>query len=91
MTTATPTTTTTPGNGISTPLPTQPGMTTNCNKFYKVKSGDICANIATVNGISLADFYAWNTGAGNNCQSLWTDTYCCVGMFASSTHKTAAC
>jgi hypothetical protein len=71
----TPTTTagptiTAPGNGITTPSPIQTGMTTNCNSFYLVKSGDNCGDIASSHGISLSDFYAWNTGVGSTCQSL---------------------
>jgi hypothetical protein len=31
---STPSTTTSAGNGVSTPQPTQPGMVTNCNKFH---------------------------------------------------------
>jgi hypothetical protein len=35
-TTTKPTPTTTAGNGIQTPQPTQPGMVTNCKKFHYV-------------------------------------------------------
>lgn len=35
-----------PGNGISTPVPTQPGMVSNCNKFYKVSPGETCDHVA---------------------------------------------
>lgn len=31
---------TTSGNGIATPTPTQDGMTTRCDSFHKVVSGD---------------------------------------------------
>ncbi|RYP92202.1 hypothetical protein DL770_001709 [Monosporascus sp. CRB-9-2] len=34
-------------------------MTTNCNKSYKVKSGDGCAAIAQNNGISLSNYYVY--------------------------------
>jgi LysM repeat protein len=78
-TTTTKPTTTTPGNGVTTPTPTQGGMTGNCNKFYQTKSGDTCAAIASSYGIGLSDFYAWNTGVGSNCESLWAGTYYCVG------------
>lgn len=29
-----------PGNGVATPTPTQPGMTTSCNAFHLVKTSD---------------------------------------------------
>jgi LysM domain. len=44
-----------------------------------VVSGDYCAAIAAKYGISVSDFYNWNPGVGNNCQSLWLNTYYCVG------------
>jgi LysM repeat protein len=73
------TTTTTSGNGISTPTPTQTGMVGNCNKFYDVKSGDTCYQIAETYSIPLSSFYDWNPAVGNNCSYLWTTYYVCVG------------
>ncbi|KAM7198731.1 LysM domain containing protein [Naviculisporaceae sp. PSN 640] len=77
-TTTTRRTTTTTTGGISTPTPFQPGMNPNCKQFHKVVSGNTCATIASQYGISLSNFYAWNTGVGNACQSLWLDYYVCV-------------
>ncbi|RYO95287.1 hypothetical protein DL766_002272 [Monosporascus sp. MC13-8B] len=57
VTTAT-TTTARPTNGISTLTPSQDSVTTNCNKFYKAKSGDGCAAISQNKGISLPDLSA---------------------------------
>ncbi|KAJ9143047.1 LysM domain-containing protein [Pleurostoma richardsiae] len=82
-------TATSTGNGISTPTPTQSGMAANCNKFYLTKSGDSCANIASANGILLADFYTWNTGVGSSCQTLWADTYYCVGIIGQTMPATS--
>ncbi|KAI8258752.1 LysM domain-containing protein [Colletotrichum sp. SAR11_239] len=84
-TTPTPTN---PGNGIETPQPPQPSMVDNCNKFYLVKSGDSCAAIASSQGITLANFLAWNKGAGSNCGGLWADAYACVGVVGGSTTPT---
>jgi hypothetical protein len=53
------TTTPTPtGNGISTPLPTQPGMVGNCDAFYFVPADgtETCQTIAAKSGISLTQF-----------------------------------
>jgi hypothetical protein len=40
-------------NGISTPLPYNPHMVTNCARFYKVRDGDDCVTIGSKNGLSL--------------------------------------
>ncbi|KAH6717692.1 hypothetical protein BKA61DRAFT_716055 [Leptodontidium sp. MPI-SDFR-AT-0119] len=86
-TSAKPTSTTSAGNGVSTPSPIQAGMTTNCNSFYLTKSGDDCAGILSKFGVSLAQFYAWNPAVGSTCTGLWLDTYVCVGAigFVTST------
>ncbi|KAK0710665.1 hypothetical protein B0H67DRAFT_601626 [Lasiosphaeris hirsuta] len=77
-TSTTSTTTTTTTGGIATPTPFQPGMNPNCKQFHKVVSGNTCATIASQYGITLNNFYAWNTGVGNACQTLWLDYYVCV-------------
>lgn len=78
-TTSKPTTTT--GNGISTPTPTQPGMTPNCDKFHFVATGDNCENIAKAAGITTAQFIAWNTGALPDCTGMWANAYVCIHAF----------
>ncbi|KAF1997000.1 carbohydrate-binding module family 50 protein, partial [Amniculicola lignicola CBS 123094] len=75
---STPPTTPTPTNGIQTPLPTQPGMVGNCDRFYYVNPGDECGNIAASNGITVSDFVKWNPGVGNSCSSMWANAYVCV-------------
>jgi len=75
-----PPTTTKPGNGITTPTPTQSGMASNCNKFYRVQSGDQCGLIASENGVDLQNFYAWNPAVGDDCRTLIADYYVCVGV-----------
>ncbi|KAI8944635.1 hypothetical protein F4801DRAFT_571068 [Xylaria longipes] len=82
---STPTTTTSPGNGIATPTPTQTGMTKSCNKFHKVVSGDSCSDLATSNGISLSDFYSWNPDVGSTCALLILDYYVCIGVIGGTT------
>jgi hypothetical protein len=64
-----------PGNGVATPTPTQPGMTTSCNAFHLVKTGDQCGTIAASAGISLANFYAWNPSVGTTCTTLFAEDY----------------
>ena len=77
-------TTTSAGNGVETPQPTQPNLVSNCNSFYFVESGDGCAAIAADHGITLAQFLAWNPSAGSNCAGLWANAYACVGIIGGS-------
>ncbi|KAL1962645.1 hypothetical protein VTN77DRAFT_9279 [Rasamsonia byssochlamydoides] len=79
------TTTTAPGNTISTPSPIQTGMVTDCDKFYDVQSGDTCAGIASQEGIPLSSLYAWNPAVGTSCADLYLSYYICVGVVATST------
>lgn len=55
-------------------------MVNNCDKFHLVKPGESCPSIASANGITLAEFLAWNPKAGSNCNGLWADTYACVSI-----------
>lgn len=41
--------------------PQMPGVAGNCDRFYKVSSGDSCDAIAQKNGISSAQFKSWNS------------------------------
>ncbi|KAM7189349.1 hypothetical protein V8F33_010128 [Rhypophila sp. PSN 637] len=68
------------GNGVSTPSPTQNGLTTNCKTFYFVKEGDTCENIASRFGITIDKFISWNQGAKKDCTTLWAGTWACVGV-----------
>jgi LysM repeat protein len=77
-------TTSTPGNGISTPQPIQTGMVSNCDKFYLVQPGDGCANIAAAYSITLAQFYAWNPAVGNTCAGLDANDYVCVNIVGNT-------
>jgi LysM repeat protein len=82
--TSTATTPTSTGNGITTPTPTQDGMVANCNKFYLVRSGDTCSSVASSNGITLDQFYAWNPAVGTTCASLFLNYEYCVGIIGST-------
>ncbi|KFY40196.1 hypothetical protein V495_05576 [Pseudogymnoascus sp. VKM F-4514 (FW-929)] len=72
--------TTSPGNGITTPTPIQPGMTTSCGDFRLVQINDQCGSIAASAGISLRQFYAWNPSVGTACSTLYAGNYVCVGL-----------
>nr|POE90692.1 lysm domain-containing protein [Quercus suber] len=43
------------------PQPQQPGIVNNCNKYYKVRSGDSCYTIEQSKGVSDTQFFRWNT------------------------------
>ncbi|KAF6790019.1 LysM domain-containing protein, partial [Colletotrichum sojae] len=77
-----------PGNGIKTPQPIQPGMVSNCSKFYFVKTDEPCASIAASHGTSMAQFLAWNPMAGSNCAGLWANAYACVHAIGSGRPST---
>jgi LysM repeat protein len=72
--------TTTPGNGIATPQPTQPNMVNNCDAFYFVKPGESCNDVLTKNSITLAQLYQWNPSVGSNCAGLWVEVNVCVSI-----------
>lgn len=41
-------------------------------------SGKYCGDLASDNGISLEQFYAWNPAVGDSCQYLVGGDYYCV-------------
>ncbi|KAG9195645.1 hypothetical protein G6011_00766 [Alternaria panax] len=75
-----PTPTTSAGNGIQTPQPTQPDMISSCKKFHYAAEGVVCSQLTSYNKISLADFVKWNPGVGSDCRTMWANTYFCVGV-----------
>ncbi|POR31926.1 Uncharacterized protein TPAR_07876 [Tolypocladium paradoxum] len=76
-------------SGEQTPLPIQTGMTSKCGKFYLVKSGDGCYDIALANKITLSDFYSWNPALNGDCSGLYSDYYACVGLLSGATASTS--
>ncbi|KAJ5933552.1 hypothetical protein N7454_005881 [Penicillium verhagenii] len=85
----TTTSTTSSATGISTPAPIQTGMTSTCDEFYLVVSGDSCAAIAADYGITFAEFYSMNPAVGSGCASLWVGDYVCVASSTISTSSVA--
>jgi LysM repeat protein len=55
-------------------------MTTTCDKFYLVVSGDTCSAVASAAGISLTTFYAWNPAVGTDCAYLEIGEYVCIDI-----------
>lgn len=86
-----PTTTAPPGNGITTPLPTQTGMVTNCDRFHYVEEGETCAVIAAIERVPVQKLIDWNPAVGSGCGSIWAFTWLCVrtiGYVAPTTTRT---
>ncbi len=78
---------TNPGNGVTTPLPTQPGMVNNCDAFHFTKSGDACDTVIAQHGISATQFLTWNPTVGQTCTGLWADAYVCVSIIGHTPSK----
>jgi hypothetical protein len=83
-TTLSSTASSTSSTGVVTPTPIQDGMTSDCNKFHFVVSGDGCYAIASNAGINLADFYKWHPAVQTDCSRLFLDTYVCIGVSSSA-------
>ncbi|KAL4993233.1 hypothetical protein BDV10DRAFT_190164 [Aspergillus recurvatus] len=79
------TTTGTPTPTSTMPSPTMPGTASNCNKFHLVVDGDQCDKLASSYDISLDDFYTWNPGVGDDCRTLKTEYYVCIGVSSNGT------
>ncbi|OAR02189.1 hypothetical protein LLEC1_06775 [Akanthomyces lecanii] len=79
------------GSDPSKPSPTQANVAKDCQKWYKVKSGDTCDKIKNqFNTFSIADFLKWNPSAGTDCSGLWVDYYVCVGVPGTPTSPTGS-
>lgn len=85
-----PSPTITPGNGVATPQPTQPGMVNNCAKFHWVAKDVTCSQIISYQKITLADFVRWNPTVGSTCNTRQSGVNVCVGMIGGSRPTTTA-
>ncbi|PCH00308.1 Peptidoglycan-binding Lysin subgroup [Penicillium occitanis (nom. inval.)] len=77
------------------PSPTQPGLISTCNAYYRVQRGDYCATVVDkFYALTLNEFYAWNPAVKPDCSELLDGYYVCVGISDSSpspaVHPTAA-
>ncbi|KAJ5547103.1 hypothetical protein N7494_004688 [Penicillium frequentans] len=77
-------------SSISTPSPIQTGITSSCDEFYLVVSGDECAAIASKYNITVAEFYSWNPAVGSSCANLDVGDYVCVAIPTSSVTTTTS-
>ncbi|GFF48500.1 autolysin [Aspergillus lentulus] len=71
------TTTTTTSSYQTAPAPAPSGTTGNCYEWYVVQSGDYCAKIESVYGITMAQLQQWNPDLKDDCSNLQlNDAYC---------------
>ncbi|OLN96712.1 LysM domain-containing protein-like protein 4 [Colletotrichum chlorophyti] len=89
-TTTAKTTTTTAAAAGPTVSPVMPGVVANCDRYYKVQSGDSCDAIAQKNGITVAQLKTWNTDINAGCSNLWLDYYICTRVPGAVTPTTTA-
>ncbi|RAK90215.1 LysM domain protein [Aspergillus costaricaensis CBS 115574] len=85
-----PTTTATSASDITTsassPSPTQSGLSSSCDAFYYVKTGDSCwAIVNSYGNFTLNQFYSWNSAVKSDCSGLQPDYYVCIGVTGSTT------
>jgi hypothetical protein len=78
-------------NGIVTPLPIQPGMVDNCDRFHLVKKNEGCPQVAAYYGITFEQFKEWNPTVGDNCLTLWADANVCVRTIGYKYPVSVAC
>ncbi|GKU05835.1 hypothetical protein FLAG1_06092 [Fusarium langsethiae] len=78
-------------NGITTPLPIQPGMVDDCDLFHFVKKDTGCLQIATQYGITFEQFKEWNPTVGDDCLTLWADANVCVRTIGYNYPVSVAC
>ncbi|KAL8942164.1 MAG: hypothetical protein Q9216_001811 [Gyalolechia sp. 2 TL-2023] len=79
-TSATKTTSKTPTPTPRGPQPQQPGIVSNCNKFYLVRTGDDCYKIEQSQRVTAANFRKWNQGIKADCSNLFVRYYVCIGV-----------
>ncbi|KAF2817301.1 uncharacterized protein BDZ99DRAFT_565066 [Mytilinidion resinicola] len=67
---------------VPKPTPTQPGLISTCNNFYKVAKGDTCISIVASFGykFTVEAFEAWNPSVGADCTNMWLGYWVCVGV-----------
>ncbi|KAJ5043210.1 LysM domain-containing protein [Bipolaris maydis] len=66
------------------PAPTHTGQPADCNKWDVVAEGDSCGSLASDNGISVDQFFAWNPAVSKDCiTNFWLGQAYCVGRSGS--------
>ncbi|ERT00634.1 uncharacterized protein SPSK_07742 [Sporothrix schenckii 1099-18] len=66
--------------GVSTPSPTLPGTTRNCQRWYLVRATDNCRRIALTYGTTQNQIVAWNPNFDCDDIEDMAGNYICVGV-----------
>ncbi|KAH7198843.1 uncharacterized protein B0J16DRAFT_47006 [Fusarium flagelliforme] len=82
---------TTGDNDITTPLPIQPGMVKDCDRFHLVQKNEVCLEVTDNYGISFEQFKKWNPTVGDQCEYMWADAYVCTHTVGYRPPKTVKC
>lgn len=75
----------TTGDGVSTPLPTEPGMVSNCNKFHFANK---CSQVISYQKITREDFVRWYPNVNSDCSGMQADVNVYVGVIEGLTTTT---
>ncbi|KAF5546406.1 hypothetical protein FPHYL_10499 [Fusarium phyllophilum] len=67
---------------LTTAMPTQSGVSSDCKEYWLVSKKDTCKSIRRANGISLEKLLTWNPALGSTCSGLKPDSYVCVSVGA---------
>ncbi|KAG1463599.1 hypothetical protein G6F46_003024 [Rhizopus delemar] len=60
-----------------------------CSKYHTIKGSDTCISVAKKYGISLNNFYSWNSNVNKSCTNLYNGKKYCVKK-SSSKKKTTS-
>jgi LysM repeat protein len=67
-------------------MPTQSGISSQCNAWYDVVSGDTCSAIEGAFNVTHAQFLLWNPAVSSDCASnFWVGNSYCVGISDQTT------
>ncbi|KAH7925017.1 hypothetical protein BV22DRAFT_1129366 [Leucogyrophana mollusca] len=79
------------GPSAATPTNVASGtITTDCTAYYTVVSGDTCDLVEAKNGITAAQFLAWNPEINADCTNLELGEAYCVAASAATTTTTSS-
>ncbi|RGP66614.1 oleate-activated transcription factor 1 [Fusarium longipes] len=82
------TTRTKPPSGVTTPLPTQPKVISNCKKFHLVQSTVTFSSIQQYYKITMAQIAKWSPTVGSDCKGLWKDYWLLEDRLLSASTST---
>jgi hypothetical protein len=67
----------------------QEGATADCTDYDAAVGSTTCQMILDRNGITIAQFYAWNSAVNSDCSGLWLNYRYCVSITVPGSETTA--